>query len=200
MVICPNAIAFAQNQLLRPFCGCRSGGLSLAVLHPRKFAVYSCVSQGAAYMQTTRLYEHWLEHTAANLTYGPFGGSSKRASLSCICCDTLHRIMRHLKHQSRSNIITRSNVLRMRTAPAPDVSPLACTVCACMRPLTLHHTLYVLANNEITPAHLRSLQVWTMCACSHMTANYHSLRQRHSRSPGTHVIQLLARTVTRLLH
>ncbi|EFJ41408.1 Bardet-Biedl syndrome 9 [Volvox carteri f. nagariensis] len=52
-----------------------SGGLQLAVLHPRKLSVYSVVSQGGgSYMHLTRLYDHWLEHTAANMTYGPFNG------------------------------------------------------------------------------------------------------------------------------
>ncbi|KAG2452068.1 hypothetical protein HYH02_003104 [Chlamydomonas schloesseri] len=52
-----------------------SGGLQLAVLHPRKLTVYSVAAQGGgAYLNLSRLYEHWLEHTAANMTYGPFGG------------------------------------------------------------------------------------------------------------------------------
>ncbi|GFR41608.1 hypothetical protein Agub_g2332 [Astrephomene gubernaculifera] len=52
-----------------------SGGLQLAVLHPRKLAVYGVASQGGgAFLHLSRLYEHWLEHTAANMTYGPFGG------------------------------------------------------------------------------------------------------------------------------
>ncbi|GLC42379.1 Protein PTHB1 [Pleodorina starrii] len=52
-----------------------SGGLQLAVLHPRKLSVYSVVSQGGgSFLQLARLYDHWLEHTAANMTYGPFNG------------------------------------------------------------------------------------------------------------------------------
>ncbi|KXZ41737.1 BBS9 protein [Gonium pectorale] len=52
-----------------------SGGLQLAVLHPRKLSVYGLASQGGgSYLHLSRLYEHWLEHTAANMTYGPFGG------------------------------------------------------------------------------------------------------------------------------
>ncbi|GLI70845.1 hypothetical protein VaNZ11_015856, partial [Volvox africanus] len=52
-----------------------SGGLQLAVLHPRKLSVYAVASQGGgSYLQLARLYDHWLEHTAANMTYGPFNG------------------------------------------------------------------------------------------------------------------------------
>ncbi|KAG2488148.1 hypothetical protein HYH03_013291 [Edaphochlamys debaryana] len=52
-----------------------SGGLQMAVLHPRKLTVYNLQAQGGgSYMQLVRLYEHYLEHTAANMCYGPFGG------------------------------------------------------------------------------------------------------------------------------
>ncbi len=59
---------------------CRAGGIQLAVLHPRKLAVYSVTAVGggavgASYLELKRLYEHYLEHTAANMCYGEFGGA-----------------------------------------------------------------------------------------------------------------------------
>lgn len=36
--------------------------------------MFPAAQGGGSYLQLTRLYEHWLEHTAANMTYGPFGG------------------------------------------------------------------------------------------------------------------------------
>ena len=52
----------------------RHGGVQIAVLHPRKVVVYNATSVEGNYLQLNRLYEHTLEHTAANMTYGPFGG------------------------------------------------------------------------------------------------------------------------------
>lgn len=52
---------------------CRGTALCLAVLHPRKIAVYSLQAVGSSYLQLNKVYEHQLEHTAANLAYGPFG-------------------------------------------------------------------------------------------------------------------------------
>jgi len=51
-----------------------NGGMQLAILHPRKLVVYNVQSMGGSYLQMNKLYEHYLEHTAANMTYGPFGG------------------------------------------------------------------------------------------------------------------------------
>uniref|UniRef100_A0A6Q2X7J2 Bardet-Biedl syndrome 9 n=1 Tax=Esox lucius TaxID=8010 RepID=A0A6Q2X7J2_ESOLU len=54
--------------------------LHLAVLHPRKLSVYSVsgtagnVEHGAQY-QLKLIYEHNLQRTAFNMTYGTFGGS-----------------------------------------------------------------------------------------------------------------------------
>jgi Bardet-Biedl syndrome 9 protein len=53
---------------------CRGTSLCLAVLHPRKLSVYTLQAVGSSYLQLSKLYEHALEHTAANLAYGPFGG------------------------------------------------------------------------------------------------------------------------------
>mmetsp|Transcript_4941 Transcript_4941/g.9082 ORF Transcript_4941/g.9082 Transcript_4941/m.9082 type:complete len:326 (-) Transcript_4941:321-1298(-) len=51
-----------------------AGSIQLAVLHPRKLVVYSVQAHGGSFLQLHRHYEHWLEHTAANMTIGPFGG------------------------------------------------------------------------------------------------------------------------------
>jgi Bardet-Biedl syndrome 9 protein len=46
------------------------------VLHPRKLAVYALQAVGSSYLQHSKIYEHYLEHTAANMATGPFGGIS----------------------------------------------------------------------------------------------------------------------------
>uniref|UniRef100_A0A667XTF0 Bardet-Biedl syndrome 9 n=1 Tax=Myripristis murdjan TaxID=586833 RepID=A0A667XTF0_9TELE len=62
--------------------------LHLAVLHPRKLSVYSVsgtagnVEHGTQY-QLKLVYEHNLQRTACNMTYGPFGGVTGHHSL-CI--------------------------------------------------------------------------------------------------------------------
>ncbi|KAL1781633.1 PTHB1 isoform X1 [Sigmodon hispidus] len=62
--------------------------LHLAVLHPRKLCVYSIsgtlgnVEHGNQY-QIKLMYEHHLQRTACNMTYGPFGGIKGR-DLICI--------------------------------------------------------------------------------------------------------------------
>lgn len=48
----------------------------MAVLHPRKLAVYSLQAVGTSYLQHSKIYEHHLEHTAANMVTGGFGGVS----------------------------------------------------------------------------------------------------------------------------
>ncbi|KAK3251108.1 hypothetical protein CYMTET_39543 [Cymbomonas tetramitiformis] len=58
-----------------------NGGISLAVLHPRKLSVYTLVPVGtnqqqASYFQLQKNYEHKLERTAANFVTGPFGGAA----------------------------------------------------------------------------------------------------------------------------
>ncbi|NXX93256.1 PTHB1 protein, partial [Centropus bengalensis] len=63
-------------------------GLHLAVLHCRKLSVYSVsgtrgnVEHGNQY-QIKLMYEHNLQRTACNMTYGPFGGVKGR-DLICI--------------------------------------------------------------------------------------------------------------------
>lgn len=57
-------------------CCIRHGGMQLAVLHPRKLVVYSVAPMGNGYLHPNKLYEHGLDHTAANMCYGPFGGAS----------------------------------------------------------------------------------------------------------------------------
>ncbi|WIA14131.1 hypothetical protein OEZ85_002674 [Tetradesmus obliquus] len=51
-----------------------SSSICLAVLHPRKLAVYALQAVGSSYLQHSKIYEHHLEHTAANMATGPFGG------------------------------------------------------------------------------------------------------------------------------
>nr|XP_034985952.1 protein PTHB1 isoform X1 [Zootoca vivipara] len=62
--------------------------LHLAVLHPKKLCVYAVsgslgnIDHGNQY-QLKRMYEHNLQRTACNMTYGPFGGIKGR-DLICI--------------------------------------------------------------------------------------------------------------------
>ncbi|KAM7442291.1 Protein PTHB1 [Porites harrisoni] len=62
--------------------------LHLAVLHPKKLAVYSVsVISGAVehgnHYTLNLVYEHILERTACNMTYGPFGGV-KNKDFMCV--------------------------------------------------------------------------------------------------------------------
>ena len=60
------------------FSSSRDGRTSVAVLHPRKLAVYALDDGGGApeaYHTLALEYEHRLEHTAANMCAGRFGGS-----------------------------------------------------------------------------------------------------------------------------
>ncbi|XP_029110118.1 protein PTHB1 isoform X2 [Scleropages formosus] len=87
----PGSGALAEDQLLEvqlrdpiiqlevgKFVSC-SDLLHLAVLHPRKLSVYAVtatagnVEHGIQY-QLRLVYEHNLQRTACNMTYGPFGG------------------------------------------------------------------------------------------------------------------------------
>eukprot|EP00227_Mantoniella_beaufortii_P020094 CAMPEP_0197575954 /NCGR_PEP_ID=MMETSP1326-20131121/1147_1 /TAXON_ID=1155430 /ORGANISM="Genus nov. species nov., Strain RCC2288" /LENGTH=442 /DNA_ID=CAMNT_0043138795 /DNA_START=95 /DNA_END=1420 /DNA_ORIENTATION=- len=54
-----------------------TGRTSIAVLHPRKLAVYTLDTKGAASTchQLSLDYEHRLEHTACNMIFGQFGGA-----------------------------------------------------------------------------------------------------------------------------
>lgn len=52
-----------------------AGGYSLAVLHPRKLVVYVVHAVGSSYLQLQKAFEHRLAHSAANMTFGPFGGT-----------------------------------------------------------------------------------------------------------------------------
>lgn len=56
--------------------------MSLAVLHPRKLVVYIVHAVGSSYLQLQRAYEHLLQHSAANMTIGPFGGTKGGSSNS----------------------------------------------------------------------------------------------------------------------
>lgn len=62
--------------VLHACCCCRGTSLCLAILHPRKLSVCTLQAVGSSYLQLSKLYEHKLEHTAANLAYGPFGGAT----------------------------------------------------------------------------------------------------------------------------
>ncbi|KAM8826264.1 protein PTHB1 isoform 1-T2 [Synchiropus picturatus] len=80
----PNAIIQVE---VGKFVSC-SDLLHLAVLHPRKLSVYSVsgtsgnVDHGDQY-QLKLVYEHNLQRTACNMTFGPFGGVTGHHSL-CI--------------------------------------------------------------------------------------------------------------------
>ncbi|XP_033097653.1 protein PTHB1-like [Anneissia japonica] len=75
-----------EMQLPQPILGLETGqfvsaseGIHLAVLHPRKLAVYSLSgSQGAvehgSHYQLNAMYEHNLQRTSCNMTKGNFGG------------------------------------------------------------------------------------------------------------------------------
>lgn len=65
---------------------CREqSALALAVLHPRKLAVYLVASAGQSaegvYLTLYKQYEHALERNAHSFTYGPFGGAYGRDSI-----------------------------------------------------------------------------------------------------------------------
>lgn len=60
-------------------------GLTLAVLQPRSVAVYAVTAvigpAGAAtHFDLRKLYEHYLEHSAANMCFGAFGNKQVRAT------------------------------------------------------------------------------------------------------------------------
>mmetsp|Transcript_22638 Transcript_22638/g.70294 ORF Transcript_22638/g.70294 Transcript_22638/m.70294 type:complete len:843 (+) Transcript_22638:343-2871(+) len=59
-----------------------AGGISLAVLHPRKLVVYLVTAMGnqeqASFYSLQKAYEHAFERTAACMVYGPFGGVQGR--------------------------------------------------------------------------------------------------------------------------
>ena len=66
--------------------GSGTSAAALAVLHPRKLAVYSVSGEGgvgvsAAFFKLNKVYDHnlgvaGLHFTAFNMTYGPFGNVS----------------------------------------------------------------------------------------------------------------------------
>jgi len=60
----------------RPLTRRSNAGLCLAVLLPRKLVVLRFEAAGTSYLQITRLYKHSLEHTAANMVVGAFGGAA----------------------------------------------------------------------------------------------------------------------------
>lgn len=64
----------SAHSCLHPCCCRRGPSLCLAVLHPRTLAVFSLQAVGSSYLQLSKVFEHQLEHTAANMAYGPFGG------------------------------------------------------------------------------------------------------------------------------
>eukprot|EP00775_Hariotina_reticulata_P008314 gene8314-8499_t len=67
-----------ESSILQLSAGSYLGGngICLAVLHPRTLAVYNVSAVGSSYLQLNKIYEHHLEHTAANMAAGPFGGVS----------------------------------------------------------------------------------------------------------------------------
>ncbi|XP_034144976.1 protein PTHB1 isoform X2 [Esox lucius] len=78
--------------------------LHLAVLHPRKLSVYSVsgtagnVEHGAQY-QLKLIYEHNLQRTAFNMTYGTFGGVTDHQSL---CIQSMDGMLMFFEQESYS--------------------------------------------------------------------------------------------------
>uniref|UniRef100_A0A4W5LC18 Bardet-Biedl syndrome 9 n=1 Tax=Hucho hucho TaxID=62062 RepID=A0A4W5LC18_9TELE len=78
--------------------------LHLAVLHPRKLSVYSVsgtagnVEHGVQY-QLKRVYEHNLQRTACNMTYGTFGGVTDHHSL---CIQSMDGMLMFFEQESYS--------------------------------------------------------------------------------------------------
>ncbi|CAB1334321.1 unnamed protein product [Coregonus sp. 'balchen'] len=78
--------------------------LHLAVLHPRKLSVYSIsgtagnVEHGVQY-QLKRVYEHNLQRTACNMTYGTFGGVTDHHSL---CIQSMDGMLMFFEQESYS--------------------------------------------------------------------------------------------------
>lgn len=68
---------------------CRSSSICLAVLHPRKLAVYALQAVGSSYLQHSKIYEHYLEHTAADMVTGPFGGIAGEQGIHGSSCSSL---------------------------------------------------------------------------------------------------------------
>ncbi|KAM6967643.1 protein PTHB1 [Aplochiton taeniatus] len=88
---------------LGKFVSC-SDLLHLAVLHPRKISVYSVsgtagnVEHGAQY-QLKLVYEHNLQRTACNMTYGTFGGVTGHHSL---CIQSMDGMLMFFEQESYS--------------------------------------------------------------------------------------------------
>uniref|UniRef100_A0A8C7FPA8 Bardet-Biedl syndrome 9 n=1 Tax=Oncorhynchus kisutch TaxID=8019 RepID=A0A8C7FPA8_ONCKI len=78
--------------------------LHLAVLHPRKLSVYSIsgtagnVEHGVQY-QLKRVYEHNLQRTACNMTYGTFGGVTDHHSM---CIQSMDGMLMFFEQESYS--------------------------------------------------------------------------------------------------
>ncbi|XP_063308140.1 protein PTHB1 isoform X2 [Pelobates fuscus] len=76
--------------------------LHLAILHPRKLCVYSVsgtlgnVEHGNQY-QIKLMYEHNLQRTACNMTYGPFGGVKGR---DLICIQSMDGMLMFFEQES----------------------------------------------------------------------------------------------------
>ncbi|XP_043920957.1 protein PTHB1 isoform X2 [Protopterus annectens] len=76
--------------------------LHLAVLHPRKLCVYSVsgtlgnIEHGNQY-QIKLMYEHNLQRTACNMTYGPFGGVKGR---DLICIQSMDGMLMFFEQES----------------------------------------------------------------------------------------------------
>nr|XP_023662362.1 protein PTHB1-like isoform X2 [Paramormyrops kingsleyae] len=83
------------------FCRC-SDLLHLAVLHPKKLSVFAVtatagnVDHGIQY-QIKLMYEHNLQRTACNMTYGPFGGVTGH---HFICIQSMDGMLMFFEHES----------------------------------------------------------------------------------------------------
>ncbi|XP_031552881.1 protein PTHB1-like [Actinia tenebrosa] len=79
-----------------------SDKIQLAVLHPRKLAVYAISSVSGAVEHGTHyslnmVYEHILERSAFNMTYGPFGGVKGK---DFICVQSLDGVLSFFEQES----------------------------------------------------------------------------------------------------
>eukprot|EP00898_Chlorokybus_atmophyticus_P007860 jgi/Chlat1/8075/Chrsp75S07540 len=91
------------------FSAAAPGQHALAVLHPRRLAVFalgavgSAASSAAAGQQAsclalTLLYEHQLERTACNMTHGPFGGAP--GGVDYICVQSMDGQLMFFEHEA----------------------------------------------------------------------------------------------------
>eukprot|EP01137_Pigoraptor_chileana_P002843 Opistho-2@42251 len=70
---------------------------ALAVLHPRRLAVYVVGRDGDNQVELRMVYEHILGRSAANMAWGPFGGSKGK---DCVCVQSLDGVLSFFDRES----------------------------------------------------------------------------------------------------